>query len=195
MDITIINQRFFKKIIVHIVVDRLTISLDKKSEAVIELFSEQCNLSKTAVIRKALDSLVQQEKLKKTCNTERLHAYCEFLENKDHIILDVDHWDVFFEEIGKGSDQFWNNVFEIGVEHQSEYHNKGLRKVKEILEFVEKTNWYILNEDSDTSFTLILNLSISGKFVEYFFKGFFKNHPQNVKIERGSRKIRVTIEK
>ena len=175
--------------------ERLTISLDEKSKAIINSHSEEYNLNKTEVIRKALQSLVEQEKLKKTCDTERLHVYCEFLENKDHIILDVDHWDVFFKEIGEGSDEFWNNVFEIGVEHQLEYYNKGLREVKEILAFVEKTNWYILNEDSETSFTLILNLSISSKFVEYFFKGLFKNHPQDVKVKRGARKIRIVIEK
>ena len=175
--------------------DRLTISLDKKSESIINLYSEEHSISKTAVVRKALESLIQQEKLIETCSTETIQAYCEFLKKKDHIILDVDHWDAFFKEIGEGSEEFWNEVFKIGVEHCTEYHNKGLREVKDILSFVEKTNWYILNEDSEKSFTLILNLSESGKFVEYFFKGFFKNHPQNVKIERGARKIRVTIEK
>jgi len=175
-------------------VDRLTISLDDDSEAIIDTISKKYNLNKTGVIRKALQILDQQEKLKKTSSTDTIQAYCEFLENKDHIILDVDHWDTFFREIDKGSEEFWNEVYEIGVEHQKEYHNKGMRTVKDILSFVEKTNWYILNEDSEKSFTLILNLSNSGKFVEYFFKGFFKNHPQQVKIEKGARKIRVTIE-
>jgi len=175
-------------------VDRLTISLDDDSEAIIDTISKKYNLNKTGVIRKALQILDQQEKLKKTSSTDTIQAYCEFLENKDHIILDVDHWDTFFREIDEGSEEFWNEVYEIGVEHQKEYHNKGMRTVKDILSFVEKTNWYILNEDSEKSFTLILNLSNSGKFVEYFFKGFFKNHPQQVKIEKGARKIRVTIE-
>lgn len=174
--------------------DRLTISLDDDSEAIIDTISKKYNLNKTGVIRKALQILDQQEKLKKTSSTDTIQAYCEFLENKDHIILDVDHWDTFFREIDEGSEEFWNEVYEIGVEHQKEYHNKGMRTVKDILSFVEKTNWYILNEDSEKSFTLILNLSNSGKFVEYFFKGFFKNHPQQVKIEKGARKIRVTIE-
>jgi predicted transcriptional regulator len=175
-------------------VDRLTISLDDDSEAIIDTISKKYNLNKTGVIRKALQILDQQEKLKKTSSTDTIQAYCEFLENKDHIILDVDHWDTFFREIDEGSEEFWNEVYEIGVEHQKEYHNKGMRTVRDILSFVEKTNWYILNEDSEKSFTLILNLSNSGKFVEYFFKGFFKNHPQQVKIEKGARKIRVTIE-
>lgn len=174
--------------------DRLTISLDDDSEAIIDTISKKYNLNKTGVIRKALKILDQQEKLKKTSSTDTIQAYCEFLENKDHIILDVDHWDTFFREIDEGSEEFWNEVYEIGVEHQKEYYNKGMRTVRDILSFVEKTNWYILNEDSEKSFTLILNLSNSGKFVEYFFKGFFKNHPQQVKIEKGVRKIRVTIE-
>ena len=175
-------------------VDRLTISLDDNSEKIIEFISEKYKLSKTGVIRKALECLDQQEKHMKTCNTETIKAYCEFLEKKDHIILDVDHWDAFFREIGEGSEQFWNEVYEIGVEHQKEYHNKGIRIVKDVLLFVEKTNWYILNQDSEKSYTLILNVSISAKFVEYFFKGFFSNHPQKVNIEKGSRKIRITIE-
>lgn len=175
--------------------ERLTIALDKQSESIIQEFTEEYNLSKTEVMRKALKTLVEQKKLDKICNINTIQVYCEFLVNKDHIILDIDHWDAFFKEIGKGSEQFWKEVYDIGVEHQKEYHNKGLREVKEILEFIEKTNWYILNKDSENSFTLILNLSVSGKFVEKFFQGFFKNHPQAVKIERGTRKIRVTIEK
>jgi hypothetical protein len=174
-------------------VDRLTVSLDNDSEVIVDSISKKYGLNKTGVVRKALKLLDQQEKLNKTCSTDTIQAYCEFLENKDHIILDVDHWDAFFNEIDEGSEKFWDAVYEIGVEHQKEYHNKGIRTVREILSFVEKTNWYILNEDSDKSFTLILNLSISGKFVEHFFKGFFLHHPQEVTIKRGARKIRVTI--
>ncbi|MBS3778004.1 MAG: hypothetical protein KGY50_01775, partial [Candidatus Thermoplasmatota archaeon] len=141
---------------------RLTISLDKKAEKIIESFGETYGLSKTAVIRKALQSLTQQEKLEKNFDVNKISVYYEFLEKKDHIILDVDHWDVFFDEIGEGSENFWNKVFEIGVEHQKEYHDKGLREVKEVLTFIEKTNWYNLNVDSEKRFTLILNLSNSG---------------------------------
>ena len=175
--------------------ERLTFALDEESKSILQQFSDNNNLSKTAVMRLALQSLQKQSKLEEICEIEKLYTYGEFLANKDHIILDIDHWESFFKEIDEGSESFWKEVYDIGVEHQKEYYNKGLREVKDILKFVEKTNWYILNQDSETSFTLILNLSTSAKFVEQFFKGFFQDYPRKIVIMRGGRKIRILIER
>ena len=175
--------------------ERLTIALDEDSNNIIQKFIEEKNISKSSVIRLALQSLVKQSKLEKLCSIEQLYVYSLFLVNNDHIILDVDHWDVFFKEIGDGSDSFWNGVYDVGVEHQKEYHNKGLREVHDILTFIEKTNWYRLNQDSENSYTLVLNVLASGKFVEYFFKGFFRDFPQKVQVKRGGRKISIVIQR
>lgn len=175
--------------------DRLTIALDEKSKSIIQKFTKEGGSSKTAVVRQALECLDEHEKFKNCCSTETMKVYCDFLANKDHMILDVDHWAAFFEEIGKGSDKFWKELYEIGISHQKEYFNRDLRDIKDVLRFVEKTNWYILKEDSKDHFTLVLNLSISSKFVEIFFKGFFKNYPQDVIIKNEGRKIRIFIKK
>ena len=106
----------FKSIdLISFCVERLTIALDEESEFIVQKFSQEKNLSKTAVIRLALKSLIMQSKLEKVCPIEHLSIYGLFLTNKDHVILDVEHWDAFFKEIKQGSDIFWKDVFEIGV--------------------------------------------------------------------------------
>ena len=175
--------------------ERLTFALDEESKSILERVSEKKNITKTAVMRLALQSLEEQSKLEKVCNLEKLGIYGELLANKDHIILDIDHWDSFFKEVGEGSETFLKELYQIGVEHQKEYHNKGIRDVKDILTFTEKKNWYILNQNSESSFTLVLNLSASAIFVEQFFKGFFSEYPRKITIKRGGRKIRILIDK
>jgi hypothetical protein len=175
-------------------VERLTVSLDDESFYSLNEYAHKNKCTRSAVVKKALQLLTERFEIELTCNKEQLKAYCDFLLNKDHIILDIDHWKCFFKEIGEGSDTFWKEVYDIGVEHQEEYFTRGLRNVHDILRFVEKTNWYILNQDSENDFTLILNINDSSRFVETFFKGFFSKYPQKVAIAKGTSKIRIKIE-
>jgi hypothetical protein len=111
----------------------------------------------------------------------------------EHVIVDIAHWKSIFTEIGKGSEQFWEEVRRIGEAHTKEYYDKGLKNIKDILEYVENTNWYKLSVDSESSFTLILTVSESSEFVKNFFKGFFKNYPRKVEINEEYKKIRIRI--
>ncbi len=43
-----------------------------------------------------------------------------------------------------------------------------------------------MNADSENSFTLILAVSETAKFVKMFFDGVFKNYPKKVEIVEGS---------
>jgi len=119
-------------------------------------------------------------------------TYIDFLAKGEHTICDVDHWKCLFEEIGEGSKKFWDEVYRIGEMHRDEYADKGLKSVGDILEYVEKTNWYRLSIDSENSFTLILTVPQSRRFVRTFFEGLFRPL-QNVDITDTYGKIRINI--
>ena len=111
----------------------------------------------------------------------------------EHVIVDIAHWRTILSEIGEGSETFWDEIRKIGEAHTREYYDKGIRSVKEILENIEKKNWYMLNVDSEDSYTLILTVSEAGRFVRIFFEGFFKSYPRNVEIIEEHKKIRIIV--
>ncbi|MEF8847719.1 MAG: hypothetical protein V5A68_01130 [Candidatus Thermoplasmatota archaeon] len=173
---------------------RLSVSLDDKSTSIINKYVERYDLSRANVVRKALRCFDREEKLKEKSKPEDLSIYADFLSNMEHIILDIVHWKAIFQEIDEGSDGFWKKVKKTGREHRREYYDKGIRDIQDVLEYVEKTNWYRLSKDSEKSYTLILNVSGSGKFISKFFEGFFEEHPEKVNIFTESKKVRINVE-
>ena len=73
------------------------------------------------------------------------------------------------------------------------FFDSSKKDIKTILEFIEKTNVFKLNIDSENSFTLILTVSETCKFLKTFFQGFFKNYPRDVEITEEYKKIRIRI--
>jgi len=174
-------------------VERLSVSLDEKSLSIIEEYLSKYNVSKAGIIRKALQCLKNMEELREKIPLENIMTYIDYLANMEHIIVDVAHWKSIFSEIGKGSEKFWDEVYKIGEAHTKEYYDKGLRDVEQILRYIEKTNWYKLNIDSENSYTLILTVSESSKFIKTFFEGFFSKFPQKIEISEGYKKIRIKL--
>ena len=171
---------------------RLSISLDEESVTLIEKLQRKHKTSKADIIRRAVRYLnVTEEKGGVPLDTCRV--YLDFLSRGEHVIVDVEHWRALFSEIGSGSDEFWKEVREIGRQHWREYYDKGLRDVREILGYVEKTNWYKLSVDSERGFTLILSVPEAKRFVRSFFEGLFDASTHNVEITENHGKIRVTI--
>lgn len=173
--------------------ERLSVSLDEKSLSIIEEYLSKYNVSKAGIIRKALQCLKNMEELREKIPLENIMTYIDYLANMEHIIVDVAHWKSIFSEIGKGSEKFWDEVYKIGEAHAKEYYDKGLRDVEQILRYIEKTNWYKLNIDSENSYTLILTVSESSKFIKTFFEGFFSKFPRKIEISEGYKKIRIKL--
>ena len=122
-----------------------------------------------------------------------IEAYIDYLGKLEHVIVDISHWKVIFNEIGSGSSKFWDEIYRIGEEHRKEYYDKGIRNIRMVLEHVEKTNWYKLNLDSEDCYTLILTVTEAGKFVKNFLAGFFKDYPRKVEISDEGKKIRIRV--
>ena len=172
---------------------RLCAYFDDESTAIIEKYEKKYGGSTAALLRRALQCLKNHEEAKEQTSWENIIAYVDFLANMEHVIVDIAHWKSIFSEIGKGSEKFWEEIRRIGEEHTKEYYDKGLKNIKDILEYVEKTNWYKLSIDSDIGFTLILAVSESSEFVKNFFQGLLKNYPRKVEIIEDYKKIRIRV--
>jgi hypothetical protein len=173
--------------------ERLSVSLSDESLQLITNFQSQFQISKADVIRKALRSLMILEKMKKKATLDDIKAYLEYLSGMGHLIIDIAHWKAIFCEIGEGSDQFWKEVYAIGIAHGKEFDDKGLTSPKDILEYIEKKNWYKLNVDSEKRFTLILTVSVSSTFVKTFFEGLFSRKSDQIEITEEFKKIRIRL--
>jgi hypothetical protein len=173
--------------------ERLSVSLDDESLGIIKKYLAKYKGSKANLIRRALEHLKDYEEIQERVSFEDVKTYIDYLAKLEHVIVDIAHWKAIFAEIGEGSDEFWDEVYEIGVEHWKEYSDKGIKNIQKILEHVEKTNWYKLNVDSENSFTLILTVSEASGFVTTFFKGFFSRYSRDVEITEEFKKIRIRI--
>ena len=173
--------------------ERLSVSLDEKSVSTIKKYLAIYNTSQADIIRRALNCLESMEDATKKAPLENILTYIDYLANKEHLIIDIAHWKSVFTEIGEGSKKFWDEVYTIGDAHRKEYFDKGIKDVKQVLEYVEKTNWYKLNTDSKQSFTLVLAALESTKFIKTFFEGFFSKYPQRVEITEEYMKLRINV--
>jgi hypothetical protein len=173
--------------------ERLSISLDDESQDIIKKYLPKYKGSKANIVRRALEHLKEYEEIQKKVSFEDIEIYVDYLASMEHVIVDIAHWKAIFSEIGEGSNKFWEEVYQIGVEHWKEYSDKGIRNIQKILDYVEKTNWYKLNVDSENTFTLILTVSESSRFVTTFFKGFFSRHSRDIEITEEFKKIRIRV--
>jgi len=173
--------------------ERLSVSLDEESQEIIKKYLPKYKSSKANLIRRALEYLRDYEEIQKKSSFDDVEIYIEYLANMEHVIVDIAHWKAIFSEIGEGSSKFWEEVYHIGVEHHKEYSDRGIKNIHNVLEYVEKTNWYKLNVDSENTYTLILTVSEAGRFVMEFFRGFFSRYSRDVEIVRESKKIRIRI--
>jgi len=173
--------------------ERLSVSLDQDSLNIIEQYLPKYQGSKADIIRRALQCLNDTENVRKKASLENIKAYVEYLANMEHVIVDIALWKAICNEIGRGTEEFWEEVYAIGQEHQKEYFDRGIKNIQNILEFLEKTNAFKLNIDSENSYTLILAVSESSKFIKTFLEGFFNNYPRKVEIAEEYKKIRVRV--
>lgn len=173
--------------------DRLSVSLNDKSLAIIQKYQTKYDTTQADVIRRALHWMSIIEEPAEKVSVENILTYVDYLGDNEHLILDIAHWKSIFIEIGEGSKKFWDDVRKTGDFHRKEYFDKGIRDVQQILNFIEKTNWYSLKVDSKNSFTLILATSESVRFIKTFFEGFFSNFPQKIEITEENMKIRINV--
>jgi len=173
--------------------ERLSVSLNDKSLEIIQKYLQKYDTSQADVIRRALNWMNIIEENTEKVSVENMLTYVDYLANSEHLILVIAHWKSIFIEIGEGTKKFWDEVYKTGDCHRKEYFDKGIRDIRQILQYIEKANWYNLKEDSKNSFTLVLATSESAKFIKTFFEGFFSKYPQKVTLTEEYMKIRINV--
>ncbi len=167
---------------------RITISLDKDTKNLLEALKKDLKTSRSDVIRKSLhfysknrDVLSQEGKIK---------SYLEMLPGGEHIILDIDHWQLFlnFIEESKDKEKFWEGHKKVAESHGEQFRSIPIEK---ILERLEACNFYTLRKVRDNEFVLIMNFEPTKKFVKTFLEEVFSTLGRKVEIKDDLAKLRV----
>ena len=103
-----------------IFMERLSISLDDESQDIIKKYLPKYKGSKANLVRRALEHLKDHEEIQKRVSFEDIKIYIDYLASMEHVIVDIAHWKAIFSEIDEGSNKFWEEVYQIGVEHWKE---------------------------------------------------------------------------
>ncbi|MDI3497175.1 ribbon-helix-helix protein, CopG family [Archaeoglobus sp.] len=126
--------------------ERLSVSLDDKSKEKLEKMRKMTGKSTSELIRDLIDLGYDIYQL--GVDTDSLEAWVDYLAKRQHMILDIEHWRVIFNEIeGVNNSEFWRQMEEIGLSHAVQYKMKGLDTVEKILRYVEKANWYEIKDE------------------------------------------------
>lgn len=172
---------------------RMSVSLDLESVKLIERLQTEYQTSKSEVVRKALDYLktVADEG---NLSPDSLRTIIRLYSRPDVVSLDLGIVETLFEEVGEGSQEFKDNLRDIGRDLYQEYTSMGIETISECLKTIEKTNLFEVINISENSFTLISNLQNVENHLESFLEGLFENAPGEVEIKEEHGKIRVRVE-
>jgi hypothetical protein len=173
-------------------VERLTISLDRELASSLETMQEETGESKANLIRRALRTFVTRTSPHAGRPTERdLRIWTHLLATREHVIMDVSHAKLLFGHLENAPQSFWDELRQIGREHGSQYRDKGMFAVTDMLEVMESANWFLVSPESDHSWALVFTEPSSRPFVQTFLEGFYEDHPARVEIVEERTKLRV----
>ncbi|WP_202319043.1 ribbon-helix-helix protein, CopG family [Archaeoglobus neptunius] len=174
-------------------VERLSISLDDSSREKLEKLKIKTGKSTSEMVRDLIE--LGYEIYQSGVDFEALKAWIDYLAKRQHMILDIEHWRVIFNEIEKiNGGEFWVQMEEIGLSHAFQYKMKGLDTVEKILRYVEKANWYEIKDEGNGVYTLILNDLKIKRFVKTFLEKVFEGQGIKAEVNEGFGKL-IVVEK
>ncbi|MFB6216268.1 MAG: hypothetical protein ABEJ72_04770 [Candidatus Aenigmatarchaeota archaeon] len=170
---------------------RLSVLLDSDEMDLIEELQSELHSSKAGVLREGLRYLraLKEEKIPPS----ELNSLLDYIEGKDHVLLDIEFWRSFFKEVEDYPENFWKTVEKIGREEGKRYRDKGLHSVEEVLEYIETANWYNLTKESEDVYTLILQVEETEDFVIKVLESIFDPYPQKIEMEPNFGRVRVRV--
>lgn len=171
---------------------RLSVLLDASEIELIEKLQSEFHSSKAGVLREGIRYLRVLEEKEKISPPD-FKTLLDYIEGKDHILLDKEFWRSFFTEIDEYPESFWEAIEKIGVEEGKRFRDKGLKNVEDVLEYIETANWFNLTKESDDVYTLILQVEEAEKFVIRALESIFDSYPQKIQMEPNFGRVRVRI--
>lgn len=187
---------------------RVTIALDENEWVTVRELSNIIGKSVNRLFKDAVhvySQLVKHSFLNSSSLTkfsdldlERLYNWILAMSDNQHIIIDNEHWHLFFETIERVEDQrilekFYEKVKNSGIAHGFEFLYEGYNTPFKILKRLEYGGWgFLIKKDEDT-YVFVLKGGIGSKFVECFLKGVFESQNITSKITRGEGKLVIEI--
>jgi hypothetical protein len=172
---------------------RLTISLDDDLAEALDALQDNAGDSKANLIRRALRTYVKRQRGGERPTDLDLRIWTDLLANREHVILDVAHARLLFEQCRDAPAGFWGELRQIGVEHGRQYQDKGMKEVGDFLRLMESANWFHLSPESERSWALVFTEASAKPFVAAFLAGFFSQYPGGIEIVEERTKLRVRL--
>lgn len=172
---------------------RLTISLDDELAEALDALQDNAGDSKANLIRRALRAYLHRQRGHERPTEYDLRIWTELLANREHVILDVAHARLLFNQCLDAPPSFWAELHDIGIEHGRQYRDKGMKSPGDVLNLVASANWFYVSPESDRSWALIFTEPSAKPFLRTFLAGFFSEYPMKVEIVEERTKLRVRI--
>ncbi|GBE56956.1 hypothetical protein BMS3Bbin16_01170 [archaeon BMS3Bbin16] len=167
---------------------RVTISLDEGTAILLEDLKKELNAPRSDVIRRSLHFYSENKQIMRRAS--KIRSYLELLSSGEHVILDIDHWQLFlnFVEASREKEEFWEGHKKVAKSHGEQFRDTSL---KDILERLEACNFYNLREVGSGEFVLIMNSELAKKFVKTFLEEIFSVTGYKVEVREELAKLRV----
>lgn len=178
----------------HKEMKRITVSLDEKTAKMLEELVSLDKRSVSEIVRFAVSDYYKTRS-SKCINPEFIDVVIDLLSEREHVIVDVSLWTAILEELNEvAKEDFWKFVGKVGKEYAIQLKVKGLRRVYDILKYMESSNWYRVKPSSTNTYILVLTVKAEVKILSIFLQNLFEALEIPVEIIEGVRKL-IIIEK
>lgn len=169
---------------------RLSIALDKETEEIMKRLSQESGLTYSALMRFVLKFFSTYGKLLK--DPEKVRIWLDLLQGGEHVILDVDHWLLFFKylERSEEKEKFYRECREVSLSHAEQLSS--LSPV-EYLKRIEACNFFKMSQTSEREFTLVLNVGSSKRFVKELLLDTLEGMGHRAEIKEDMVKLRLKL--
>lgn len=173
---------------------RVTISFDEPAYRDFESLKKEMQVSQSELIRRAIRFYHEYRQLPGNVGQAKAREYMDMLADGEHVILDVDHWQLFLETIERndGPEKFWETHHAIARSHAEQLGRK-IKTPLALLSRLEACNLFKLSQTGDTEYTLITGPGSQRRFIRDFLEEMFASMCFNATIKEDYSKLRVIL--
>jgi predicted transcriptional regulator len=172
---------------------RISVALDDKTDELLEDLVSTKNMTVSDIVRMAIVTYSELENNESEIDMGKLKEYAKLLYGGENVIVDIDLWTCILDELNeRGSEKIWKRIETVGEMYGSQFRNMGTRDIRQILRYLEATNWFRLKTNGSSSYVLVLRARNEGKLLKLFLQRMFEAMEIPVEITKGLRKITIS---
>lgn len=170
---------------------RHSIFLDASSEKKLSSILLVEGISKSELLRKIISFYYELCNIEHPLDIETIKVYIMLLSKREHLIVDVAHWDLFMGLLKYSNNAFWDDLNNIGKEHGEQWKDKV--DFPGFLMLLECCNWFSVVKMSENKYVLIPRIEKSMDFIIGFLRGVCEGYGIQPKIVKFRGKILVEL--